>query len=354
RELPHRIHEYRWWNLIDIAELYMKLKWPAEKDPDMILRFGNEVWKYHRVMNGKYVARALRVLAYLETSDRRTFRSLIRRIPHHIINLSPTLLAQTITAAAIVGHNPTKMYCRVRGSVLYQRLCRRLSRRVHEVGPHDLAQAVSSLMMVGSRQEYFFEQIVLCIMDDPLRFHLQQLAAFARAFKTLNFVPSVDILSLFADKTQLRGCSIDALATVAALGLGDLQNAALDILTSGVNHNIHPNREGRYDDDDASSAAAIKECSCDDIMLILRGVRNNEEQADRVRVAFERYWLPLHYDTITAEEFSWLIWDMASITSSLNNTTKNIPTSGIIDDDDDVNVTTHTRTTVVKDNSKAD
>ncbi|KAF4758557.1 hypothetical protein FOZ63_010511, partial [Perkinsus olseni] len=256
----------------------MKLKWPAEKDPDMILRFGNEVWKYHRVMNGKYVARALRVLAFLETSDRRTFRSLIRRIPHHIINLSPTLLAQTITAAAIVGHNPTKMYCRVRGSVLYQRLCRRLSRRVHEVGPHDLAQAVYSLMMVGSRQEYFFEQIVLCIMDDPLRFHLQQLAAFARAFKTLNFVPSVDILSLFADKTQLRGCSIDALATVAALGLGDLQNAALDILTSGVDDNIYTKREERYDDDDdALATAAINECSCDDIMLILRGVRNNEE-----------------------------------------------------------------------------
>ncbi|KAF4650880.1 hypothetical protein FOZ61_010961 [Perkinsus olseni] len=248
RELPHRIHEYRWWNLVDIAELYMKLKWPAEKDPDMILRFGNEVWKYHRVMNGK-----------------------------------------------------------------------RLSRKVHEVGPHDLAQAVYSLMMVGSRQEYFFEQIVLCIMDDPLRFHLQQLAAFARAFKTLNFVPSVDILSLFADKTQLRGCSIDALATVAALGLGDLQNAALDILTSGVDDNIYTNPEGWYDDDASSAAAAIKECSCDDIMLILRGVRNNEEQVHRVRVALERYWLPLHYDTITAEEFSWLIWDMASITSS-NNT----------------------------------
>ncbi|KAF4649519.1 hypothetical protein FOL47_002024, partial [Perkinsus chesapeaki] len=42
RELPHRIHEYKWWNLIDIAELYMLLKWPADNDPDMILRFGNE------------------------------------------------------------------------------------------------------------------------------------------------------------------------------------------------------------------------------------------------------------------------------------------------------------------------
>ncbi|EER02558.1 hypothetical protein Pmar_PMAR005899 [Perkinsus marinus ATCC 50983] len=70
RELPHRIHEYRWWNLVDISELYMILKWPAEDDPDMIMRFGNEVWKYHKVMSGKYVARALRVLAYLETSDR--------------------------------------------------------------------------------------------------------------------------------------------------------------------------------------------------------------------------------------------------------------------------------------------
>lgn len=95
------------------------------------------------------------------------------------MHLSPRLLAQCITAAAVVGHNPTKvrivvvvimvvellelfllilsfcvaytplqMYCRVRGCILYERLCRRLSRRVHEVGPHDLAQAVYSLMMV--------------------------------------------------------------------------------------------------------------------------------------------------------------------------------------------------------------
>lgn len=32
---------------------YMILKWPAEDDPDMIMRFGNEVWKYHKVMSGK-------------------------------------------------------------------------------------------------------------------------------------------------------------------------------------------------------------------------------------------------------------------------------------------------------------
>lgn len=33
---------------------------------------------------------------------------------------------------------------------------------------------------------------------------------------------------------------------------------------------------------------------------------------NRVRDAFERYWLPEHYDTITAEELSWILWDIAS------------------------------------------
>lgn len=81
REWPYRMHEYAWWNLIDIAEMYLTLQ---IDDREIIERIGNEVFKLVYAMKYNYVAKALKVIAYLESGDERTYRLLIRAMPRRI------------------------------------------------------------------------------------------------------------------------------------------------------------------------------------------------------------------------------------------------------------------------------
>eukprot|EP00435_Cladocopium_sp_Y103_P053087 s631_g16.t3 len=86
RELPYRLHEYAWWNLIDIGEMYVVLQ---VQEKEIAERIANEVYKLILNMKYSYPAKALKILAFLEVGDKRTLRLLVRNVPRSISYLSP-------------------------------------------------------------------------------------------------------------------------------------------------------------------------------------------------------------------------------------------------------------------------
>ncbi|CXI09102.1 conserved Plasmodium protein, unknown function [Plasmodium berghei] len=82
-ELKKCVHEYKYYNLIDLFEFYTIFE---IKKKGMFKRFMNEIDKYINIMKYGYHAKALILFSlnkkYLKEENEKTVRKLIRRIPH--------------------------------------------------------------------------------------------------------------------------------------------------------------------------------------------------------------------------------------------------------------------------------
>ena len=96
RNLAHArfyIHEYSWWNLVDVGDAYLEL---GEEDQEMVQRIGNEVGKLMMVMKDDYCARAFRLLAFTGVGNLSMLKTLLRYSAKGIHKQSPKLTAEVL------------------------------------------------------------------------------------------------------------------------------------------------------------------------------------------------------------------------------------------------------------------
>ena len=87
------IHEYNWWNLVDVGDAYLEL---GEEDQEMVQRIGNEVGKLMMVMKDDYCARAFRLLAFTGVGNLSMLKTLLRYSAKGIHKQSPKLTAEVL------------------------------------------------------------------------------------------------------------------------------------------------------------------------------------------------------------------------------------------------------------------
>lgn len=215
RELPFRVHEYAWWNLIDIAEAYLEL---GVDDREMIERFGHECFKLIFSMKYEYPAKALKVLAFLEAGDKRTFRSLIRHLPRRLYSLPPLLTAESVIACVSVGVEPGEVYHRLRGERLFRILAHHLTPRVEALPAKVICDVTAALAKVERREAELFAAIETLVLKRPFKFHAEHLVSLLRDFAALHHSGGAGLRALLGQRcTELHECTPSALCLVPSV-----------------------------------------------------------------------------------------------------------------------------------------
>jgi len=211
RELPYRLHEYAWWNLMDVAELYLDL---GVNDREIIDRVGNETYKLAFSMKPVYTAKALKVLTQLETGDRRTFRLLVRTLPRGIFWLPPEAAAESVLALVNIQVEPSTFLHKLPGSRIYNNLCCRLMQCLGALSAKMTCDVLAALAHVGHRQPEFTHAAEAIVNNRPFKFHAEHLVSLLSAFFKLRH-PSPGLRSMLVDRRrELSECTPSALCAV--------------------------------------------------------------------------------------------------------------------------------------------
>lgn len=182
RELPFRLHEYAWWNLIDIGEMYVVLQ---VQDREIAERIANEVYKLILNMRYSYPAKALRVLAFLEVGDKRTLRLLVRSVPRSISYLTPQAAAETIVACVSLDIKPQDVFHRLKAWRLYLVLMKKLMPNLGSLTPKMTCDVVAAFAKAGQKEFQFALHVEAAVEQRPFKFHAEHLISLLRDFATL-------------------------------------------------------------------------------------------------------------------------------------------------------------------------
>jgi len=211
RELPFRLHEYAWWNLIDIADLYLTFQ---VDDRDMVQRIGNEAFKLVFSMKDQYPAKALKVLAFLEAADKRTFRLLIRNQLRCIKSLDPVLTADTIMACVALQVAPDTVYHRLWGGTLYHMFTVNLLKGLGSLSAKKTCDVVAALASAGQIEHDLMHVVAGIVVARPYKFHAEHLISLLRDFATCRH-KETDMRALLLDRhDQLPECTPSALCSL--------------------------------------------------------------------------------------------------------------------------------------------
>lgn len=214
RELPYRLHEYAWWNLIDIGEAYLELE---VNEPDIMQRIGNETFKMIYSMKYNYPAKALKVLAHLEVGDKRTYRALIRTLPRRMWIFSAQTLAETIIACATINVEPSYVYHRLRGGKLYRMLTTQLISKVKELTAKTTCDVWAALANVGQREPELAVVVESLALARPWKFHSEHLISLLRDYGRLGHKSTEMRFMLVQRSGELQECTPSALAAIPSV-----------------------------------------------------------------------------------------------------------------------------------------
>jgi len=180
RELPVRIHEYTWWNLVDLGDYYTVLKDGVgsgdthTESVDIITRIGNEIWKWIPDMRCGYAAKALRVISELDTGDNRTRRSLIRAIPKSLGKLHQNSTAESIVAASKFGHTSPRFYRRLSAKLVNHK------DELRTVNADLIVSTLEALAAIGRKSNELFDLILADIKANPNKYTEENLVSIKR------------------------------------------------------------------------------------------------------------------------------------------------------------------------------
>jgi hypothetical protein len=222
RELPVRTHELLWWNVIDIADYFATVPPPTSSaaSRDFITRIGNEIWKWIPEMRSGYVAKALRVVSALDTSDERTRRALVRSVPKSLGKLHPHVVAESIVAATKVGYLPKKRYGKKYGSLFYRRMMLKLNHAdepLVRVGAGLVVEVLESIHRIGRPNFEFFDTVLDDIERSSAKYSPDQLVRVKRVMDASGRVRAVQRIDrVLADHTKSASLSLSNLAYLSA------------------------------------------------------------------------------------------------------------------------------------------
>lgn len=213
RELPYRLHEYAWWNLIDIGEMYVVLQ---VQEKDIAERIANEVYKLILNMKYSYPAKALKILAFLEVGDKRTLRLLVRNVPRSISYLSPQAAAETIVSCVSLDIQPEDVFHRLKAWRLYLVLLKKLMPELGSLTPKMTCDVVAAIAKAGQKEFQFAVHVEAAVDQRPFKFHAEHLISMLRDFATLQ-QPCAKMRRLLLNREhELPECTPSALCALPA------------------------------------------------------------------------------------------------------------------------------------------
>eukprot|EP00921_Rhytidocystis_pertsovi_P007782 GHVQ01012929.1.p1 GENE.GHVQ01012929.1~~GHVQ01012929.1.p1 ORF type:complete len:1219 (+),score=95.02 GHVQ01012929.1:380-4036(+) len=279
-KLPYVLHEFSYWNLIDVAEMYLRLQ---IHDSDIIQRFTAETWKLVLKMRYGYHAKAVRVLTLLGTEEGyrteagtaesngwchhpTTMRSLIRGLPRMLaFSWSADVIAETLVTLGVLEHQDSRIY---RHFSLYLQTHGRLE----SIRSPQLVCDIAAAMAKTQRLDHpLFGRIVGIANENKLFFSSSQIIAMNSAFTEVDFY-APRLLRWFTDDfvtrasfrtrdhsildksqgsptvisrplpffSQLRDCSSECLSALPAIcsrwSLGRCCNIVLSEITNILEH----------------------------------------------------------------------------------------------------------------------
>eukprot|EP00371_Babesia_bovis_P002383 XP_001611030.1 hypothetical protein [Babesia bovis T2Bo] len=169
-KMPTTLHQYTYFNLIDLGEFYHIFNIQSE----VIIRFSTELWKYLYTLQYGYPIKSLVVLSKLGLSDCKTFGRLIRNIPQTLAFRWPlNLVAECLIC--LDGAKSEKIYV-----ILAHYLVKSLSASFN---PRSTMRIFDSLRLKGVVLTGFYQKVLNIQANNPKWLNHTELLSAARYAK---------------------------------------------------------------------------------------------------------------------------------------------------------------------------
>ncbi|SCP03880.1 conserved Plasmodium protein, unknown function [Plasmodium ovale] len=180
RELRKCIHEYKYYNLIDIFEFYTLHK---VRNDSMLRRFINETEKYVNVMQYGYHAKALILFSMnihnMEEENQKTVRKIVRRISHMLTFYWPVeFIIETIIACSYFSCKD-KIY-----KNLFLYLKNNIKKCIHPVVLISLLKSMSSIKKMNFT---IFHQTINYVKKNMDRIHINYIVYILKYMSLQNY-----------------------------------------------------------------------------------------------------------------------------------------------------------------------
>ncbi|BAM39268.1 conserved hypothetical protein [Theileria orientalis strain Shintoku] len=206
RRLPYVLHQYTYFNLIDVAEMYYIYGLRS----DLVPRFATELWKYSYTLKYGYPLKSLVVLSCLNQGDAITYGRLIRNIPATLtFNWSPELVAEALIACGSLG---------IKKAAIYNKLAEYLQSRVaYFKNANMVCRIFESLAMARVPQYGLYYQTITLAESFPDWLHLKHLVHIAKSCSALGMVENRMFKLITSSLSQVSECSVKELVPIIKL-----------------------------------------------------------------------------------------------------------------------------------------
>ncbi|UKJ88180.2 hypothetical protein MACJ_000624 [Theileria orientalis] len=206
RRLPYVLHQYTYFNLIDVAEMY----YIYDLRSDLAPRFATELWKYSYTLKYGYPLKSLVVLSCLKLGDALTYGRLIRNIPATLtFNWCPDLVAEALIACGSLG---------IKKSSIYNKLAEYLqSRVVYFKNANMLCRIFESLGMARVPQYGLYYQMITLAESFPDWLHLKHLVHIAKSCSAVGIMENRMFNLITSSLSQVSECTVSELVPIIKL-----------------------------------------------------------------------------------------------------------------------------------------
>ncbi|CRG99111.1 conserved Plasmodium protein, unknown function [Plasmodium relictum] len=180
KELKNYLHEFKYYNLIDIFEFYTIFE---IDNKNMMMRFINETNKYINIMKYGYHSKALILFSlnrnYLQLENEKTIRRLIRRIPYMLNFHWPVeIIIETIIACSFFS-------CKEK---IFKNLFIYLKNNIKKcIHPIILDNLSNSLVSINKINFVIFQQILSYLKKNIKLINISYIINILKNMSTLNY-----------------------------------------------------------------------------------------------------------------------------------------------------------------------
>ncbi|KAK2195813.1 hypothetical protein BdWA1_002408 [Babesia duncani] len=217
KHLPFVLHEYTYYNLMDIAQMYSVFR---IKSDAVIPRFSTELWRHLYVLKYGYPLKALVTLSSLGLGDAATFGRLVRNIPSMLAYRWPlSLVTETMMSCAKVGIGEQKIYNRL-GEYIQRRLCT-------QIDEHYIKRLFSALLLANVQNQGLYDKVVTMASQSPKWLSVETLITVADYAANVGL--NVKNVFLLIEPEMLRNSTYDSIASLFNLIVARLEERKPEI-----------------------------------------------------------------------------------------------------------------------------
>ncbi|XP_953998.1 uncharacterized protein TA06985 [Theileria annulata] len=216
KKLPYCLHQFTYYNLIDVAEMYYVYGIKSEILP----RFASEIWKYLYTLKYGYTIKALIVLGNLGLGDGLTYGRLIRNIPSSLaFNWPPELIAEALITCGSLNiqmFNYSGIY--IADLSLYNKLSQYLERRVmYFKDPKLICRIFEALSIAKVPQYGLYYQLLTLLESFPNWLHLKHIIQISKSTMLVGMFEKRLFRVLISKLDEVKECSVSEIVPIIVL-----------------------------------------------------------------------------------------------------------------------------------------